>query len=156
MLLQKQHLPTSVLLLACGPITWDLDAGGSGIQGHPWLHSKIETSISFRRPYLFDFFFFFFLLKYMFSVSEPVVFYLVVLPWGNSGFSLYLLLNLVEWGRKHCVIKLLILFWPFQTEYLNTEEAGFGRTWWHTLGWRPSTWGAEAGGSLSSRLPWPR
>lgn len=63
MLLQKQHLPTSVLLLACGPITWDLDAGGSGIQGHPWLHSKIETSISYRRPYLFEkknFFFFFF------------------------------------------------------------------------------------------------
>lgn len=36
----------------------------------------------------------------MFSVSNPIVFYLVVLPWGNSGSSLYLLLNLVEWGRK--------------------------------------------------------
>lgn len=36
----------------------------------------------------------------MFSVSDPVVFYLVTFALMNSDFSLYLLLNLVEWGRK--------------------------------------------------------
>lgn len=29
--------------------TWNLETGGSGIQGHPQLHSKLEASLGYMR-----------------------------------------------------------------------------------------------------------
>lgn len=34
------------------PSTQEEEAQESGVQGHPWLHSKSETSLNYLRPYL--------------------------------------------------------------------------------------------------------
>jgi hypothetical protein len=31
-----------VVLLACDPSTWELEAGGSGVQSHPQLHGEVR------------------------------------------------------------------------------------------------------------------
>ena len=36
----------------CHPSTWEMEAGGSGVQGHPWLHSEFEASLGYMRPCL--------------------------------------------------------------------------------------------------------
>ena len=37
---------------ASNPSTWVIDAAGSGVEGHPWLHSKLEVSLGCLRSYL--------------------------------------------------------------------------------------------------------
>lgn len=37
---------------ASNPSTWVIHAGGSGVEGHPWLHSKLEVSLGCLRSYL--------------------------------------------------------------------------------------------------------
>jgi hypothetical protein len=34
----------SVVVHMCEPSTWQVEAGRSEIQGHPWLHSKFKVS----------------------------------------------------------------------------------------------------------------
>lgn len=31
-----------VFLLACDPSTWELEAGGSGVQSYPQLHGEVQ------------------------------------------------------------------------------------------------------------------
>jgi hypothetical protein len=31
------------------PSIWELEEGGSGVQGHPWLHIKFEYSLDYMR-----------------------------------------------------------------------------------------------------------
>lgn len=33
----------------CNLITWEVKAGGSDIQGHLWVHSKLENSLGYKR-----------------------------------------------------------------------------------------------------------
>ena len=33
------------------PSTWELEAGGSGIQGYPWLHIKFQASQGYKEPW---------------------------------------------------------------------------------------------------------
>lgn len=33
---------------AYNPSTWEMGAGGLGIQGHPWLHTELETSLDWK------------------------------------------------------------------------------------------------------------
>lgn len=35
---------------ACHPSHQEAEAGGSRVQGHPWLHSKLEGSLGYSRP----------------------------------------------------------------------------------------------------------
>lgn len=30
----------------CNPRSWELETGGSGVQGQPWLHIELEASLS--------------------------------------------------------------------------------------------------------------
>ena len=34
---------------ACKHSTWDVEAGGLGVLGHPWLHIEFVASMSYRR-----------------------------------------------------------------------------------------------------------
>lgn len=33
----------------CHPSTGDVDAGGSGVEGHSWLHNELEASLGYIR-----------------------------------------------------------------------------------------------------------
>lgn len=37
---------------ACHPSNWEVEAGGSGVEGHPQLHNEFETSQGNVRPCL--------------------------------------------------------------------------------------------------------
>ena len=42
------HKP-HVVLYACDPSTWEVETGGSEVQGHPLLLSEFEASLEFMR-----------------------------------------------------------------------------------------------------------
>lgn len=35
----------------CKSSAWEVEARGSDVHGHPWLHSKFEASLSYRKPW---------------------------------------------------------------------------------------------------------
>jgi hypothetical protein len=45
-------IKASVILRAYNPNTLKMEAGGSEIQDHPWLHSQCEATLGYIRPYL--------------------------------------------------------------------------------------------------------
>lgn len=38
-----------MLVHICNQNTWEVEAGGSEVQGHPWLHSEFEASLGYVR-----------------------------------------------------------------------------------------------------------
>lgn len=42
----------SMGVLACNPMTLEVESGGSGVQGHPQLHEEIEASLGYMSPCL--------------------------------------------------------------------------------------------------------
>lgn len=38
-----------VMAHACNPSTWEIEAEGSGVQGHPLLHSEFEAGLDYIR-----------------------------------------------------------------------------------------------------------
>jgi hypothetical protein len=39
---------------SCNPSTWQVEAGGLGVQGHSWLHTKLETNLDYMRLCLLE------------------------------------------------------------------------------------------------------
>jgi hypothetical protein len=44
--------PAEVVLASFDPGTWEVDAGGARVQGHPWLQSEFKASLGYGRPCL--------------------------------------------------------------------------------------------------------
>lgn len=38
------------VLNTCNPSTWEVEAGGSEVEGHPWLHKEFEAGLGYMRP----------------------------------------------------------------------------------------------------------
>lgn len=50
MLSKRKQRDQGLVAYACSPSTQEVDAGGLGVHGHPWLHSKLEASLGHMRP----------------------------------------------------------------------------------------------------------
>lgn len=51
-LVEKGGKPGEVVLASFDPSTWEVDAGGERVQGHPWLQSEFKASLGYVRPCL--------------------------------------------------------------------------------------------------------
>ena len=38
------HIKQDLVVHTCNSNTWEVEAGGSEVQGHPWLHSEFKAS----------------------------------------------------------------------------------------------------------------
>lgn len=46
----SQNIRTDMVIHVCNPRTWELEAGGSGVQGHPRYISESGTILDDMRP----------------------------------------------------------------------------------------------------------
>lgn len=56
--LDLNHIKLGIVSSVCTPSTQDAEAGGSEIQGHPWLHNPLPTCIYIDRDTTLKFSFF--------------------------------------------------------------------------------------------------